>query len=195
MKLIAQIIGLPRRGGRPTGLSFSLVSLHYLFTVATFAAATQHASDWPASSKRCFFFFFYLEVCSPPRECPGLGRLQRGGCWELGCVLDQGLNFPSEDEEKGLWHAPMRVFLLFEAAAVVAALISAKDYFISPCFFPSFLPFVFLLLLLRHRRCRCCGSLPRSSPSPSLPLISYSASFLGSPPLFSSHLLSLPFAS
>lgn len=110
LKLIAQITGLPRRGGRPTGLPFSLVSLHYLFAVATFAAAaTQHASDWLASSNRPFFYFFPWKFARPLQECPGLGRLQRGGCWELGCVLDQGLNFPSEDEEKGLWHAPMRV--------------------------------------------------------------------------------------
>lgn len=59
--------------------------------------------------KEAVFYFFPWKFARPLQECPGLGRLQRGGCWELGCVLDQGLNFPSEDEEKGLWHAPMRV--------------------------------------------------------------------------------------
>lgn len=72
-----------------------------------------------------------LEVCMPPQESPGLGHLQRGGCWELGCVLDQGLNFPLKMRKKVYGTLPWECLLLFEAPASVAALILGKDYFIS----------------------------------------------------------------
>lgn len=88
LKLIAQITGLPRRGGRPTGLPFSLVSLHYLFAVATFAAAaTQHASDWLASSKRPFFIFFLGSLLARFRSvrvwdaCSGVGAGSSAVFW------------------------------------------------------------------------------------------------------------------
>lgn len=144
LKLIAQIAGLPCGGGRTT--CWALPRLIISLPSQPCADCRHHSTCVWAVKRRVF----YLEVCAPPRESLGLGHLQGRGCWELGCVLDQGLNFPLKMRKKVYGTLPWECLLLFEAAA----LILGKDYFISPCFFLSFFPFVFLLLLFRHCRFR-----------------------------------------
>lgn len=75
-----------------------------------------------------------------------------------------GTEFSSEDEEKVYGTLPWECLLLFEAPALVAALILGKDYFISSCFFLSLLFFVSLSRFPSSQI--LCGSLRRSSPCP-----------------------------
>lgn len=70
-----------------------------------------------------------------------------------------GTEFSSEDEEKVYGTLPWECLLLFEAPALVAALILGKDYFISSCFFLSFFLFSSSSLSHAFHHLRFCADL------------------------------------
>lgn len=65
LRLIAQITGLPRGGGRATGLGFALLSLHYLFTVATLRADRRRHSTRVRNSSKTPFSLGSLRLATP----------------------------------------------------------------------------------------------------------------------------------